>query len=98
MIPYCFARYLHSASVGLNIKRVVVERAFSISGFTLCYVSFSDYYQTRRLDMAKLLILEKKLKINQIAETLNYSSLYSFSKAFKSKYGGSPSRYLDKND
>lgn len=60
--------------------------------------SISDYYQTRRLDMARLLILEKKLKIHQIAETLNYSSLYSFSKAFKSKYGVSPSHYLEKND
>ena len=60
--------------------------------------TISDYYQTRRLDTARLLIIEKKLKINQIAETLNYSSLYSFSKAFKSKYGVSPSHYLDRND
>ena len=55
--------------------------------------TISDYYQTRRLDMAQLLIIENKLKIRQIAETLNYSSLYSFSKAFKNKYGISPSHY-----
>lgn len=60
--------------------------------------TISDYYQNRRLDMAKLLIVERQMKICQIAEALNYSSLYSFSKAFKSKYGVSPSHYLEKND
>lgn len=52
------------------------------------------YYQSRRLDAAKLLISEQRLKINQVAEVLNYSSLYSFSKAFKNRYGVSPKNYL----
>ncbi len=55
--------------------------------------TINAYYQTRRLDIAKLLIAEKKLKLNQIAEKLNYSSLYSFSKAFKQKFGISPKYY-----
>lgn len=56
--------------------------------------TIADYYNTRKLDTARLLINEKKLKITQISEMLNYSSLYSFSKAFKNKYGISPKHYM----
>ncbi len=59
--------------------------------------TLSAYYQSRRLDAAKLLLDEKKLKVNQIAEILGYSSLYSFSKAFKQKYGVSPKNYTKYN-
>ena len=31
----------------------------------------------------------------ELAEKLNYSSLYAFSKAFKNKYGMSPKHYLN---
>ena len=51
------------------------------------------YFQTRRLDAAKLLLNENKLKVNQVADMLKYSSLYSFSKAFKNKYDVSPKHY-----
>lgn len=81
-----------------------LSKLSNVFGFNYSYLSklfktttgrtISDYYQTRRLDAAKLLIFEKKLKINQIAELLNYSSLYSFSKAFKNRYHISPSHYL----
>ena len=33
------------------------------------------------------------LSVTNIAELLNYSSIYAFSKAFKEKYGVSPKRY-----
>ena len=56
--------------------------------------TISDYYHTRRLDAARMLINEKKLRVTQIAEMLNYSSLYSFSTAFKNKFGASPREYL----
>lgn len=50
----------------------------------------SDYFQSRKLDTAKVLILEKKYKITEIATMLGYSSPFSFSKAFKQKFGCSP--------
>ena len=56
-------------------------------------ITISAYYQSRRLDAAKLLMDENKLKVNQIEEMLGYSSLYAFSKAFKQKYGSSPRNY-----
>ena len=55
--------------------------------------TIADYYQTRRHDTAALLIEEKRLSVSKIAEMLRYSSPYSFSKAFKNKYGVSPKSY-----
>lgn len=48
-----------------------------------------EYLSNRKMEIAKVLIAEKKKKIGEIAETLGYN-LYSFSKAFKAKYGTSP--------
>lgn len=48
-----------------------------------------EYYQHRKMEIAKALILEKKKTIGTIAELLGYN-LYSFSKAFKAYYGVSP--------
>ena len=58
--------------------------------------TLSNYYQTRRLDAARLLLNEGELKVNEIADMLKYSSLYAFSKAFKQKYGISPKFYAEK--
>lgn len=49
-----------------------------------------DYFQSRKLETAKVLILENKYKISEISEMLNYSSPFAFSKAFKLKFGISP--------
>lgn len=54
--------------------------------------TLSEYYQNSKLKTAKLLIQEKKLKISQIAELLNYSSVYVFSRAYKNKYGVAPTQ------
>ena len=58
--------------------------------------TISEYYNHRRLETAKALIAEKKKKIGEIADLLNYASPFSFSKAFKTKYGISP-KSLQKN-
>lgn len=55
--------------------------------------SLSSYYRTRRLETARLHIAENLLSITQIAELLRYSSIYTFSRAFKDAYGISPEQY-----
>lgn len=55
--------------------------------------TLSDYYRTRRMDTALLLLQEGRLSVNKIAEMLRYSTPGSFSKAFKKRYGISPGRY-----
>lgn len=51
--------------------------------------TISEYYYHRKMETAKALILEQKKTIGEIAEMLGYN-LYSFSKAFKKRYGISP--------
>ncbi|MBQ3019724.1 MAG: AraC family transcriptional regulator [Clostridia bacterium] len=58
--------------------------------------TISEYYNHRKMETAKALILEKKKKIGEIAEMLGYN-LYSFSKAFKAKYGVSPKIFSKRN-
>lgn len=52
-----------------------------------------SYYHRKRLDAARELIAEGSLKMTEIAEALHYSSLYSFSRAFKENFGISPKQY-----
>ncbi len=52
-----------------------------------------EYYSDKRLFVARNLFDEKKLKGNEIAERLHYASYFSFSKAFKKKFGVSPQEY-----
>lgn len=53
-------------------------------------ITLQEYYLNSKLNAAKQLIKERKLKIGEIAELLNYSSIYVFSHAYKNKYGVSP--------
>ena len=59
--------------------------------------SISDYYRFQRLEVARALIHEDQLKLSEIAEKLRYSSIYSFSKAFKQQYSLSPRAYKKKH-
>ena len=53
----------------------------------------TDYYRRRRLETARLLIEEGGLNITEIASLLRYSSIYTFSRAFKEYFNLSPSQY-----
>lgn len=59
--------------------------------------SISNYYHKRKLETARLLLLENRLKVTEIAEMLNYSSSYAFSKAFTKHFGISPRNYRINN-
>jgi AraC-like DNA-binding protein len=60
--------------------------------------SLLSYYQRKKLDVARLLILERKLTVTEISEMLNYSSVYALSKAFTKQYGMSPRAYQTSNN
>lgn len=51
-----------------------------------------NYYRGKRLKTARLLLVEGKLSVTEISALLNYSSVYAFSRAFKDKYGVSPTK------
>ena len=52
-----------------------------------------DYYRERKLQAAKRMLSEKGRSVTRVAEMLNYSSVYAFSRAFKAEYGISPNQY-----
>ena len=55
--------------------------------------TLNSYYKTKRMDAARMLLAESKMTISKVAEIMNYSSVYAFSKAFKEHFGMSPSHY-----
>ena len=59
----------------------------SVTGNTL-----QEYLRDRKLERAKLLIREG-MPLREIAELLQYSSIYTFSRAFRDRYGISPGAY-----
>jgi YesN/AraC family two-component response regulator len=60
--------------------------------------TLSAYFQKRRLETAAGLLSENDLSITQIAQMLQYSSVYAFSKAFRTYYGVSPREYRGKQE
>lgn len=72
----------------------------SLLNYNLSYIStlfkkttggtLNDYFRRKKLSTAKLLLKENRLKISEISALLGYSSVYSFSKAFKTEYGVPP--------
>ncbi|MBQ9770115.1 MAG: helix-turn-helix domain-containing protein [Clostridia bacterium] len=55
--------------------------------------SLINCYTSRRAEAAKALRNEELLSFAEIAEILKYSSIYSFSRAFKNYFGITPSAY-----
>lgn len=60
--------------------------------------SLFGYYHKKKLEIAAILLAENKLKISEISERLNYSSVYAFSKAFTKHFGCAPSHYRREQD
>ncbi len=56
--------------------------------------SFSDYLKEYRIDKAKKLLVNNKLKIYEIAEKVGYSDPKYFCKVFKESTGMSPKEYM----
>jgi AraC-like DNA-binding protein len=54
---------------------------------TLC-----EYFRNRKLETARLLILKKSKSITEISDLLGYSSPFTFSRAYKKRYGYPPAK------
>jgi len=57
-------------------------------------ITIKRYYSQRRLEKAAEMLNSNECNVTQAAEKLNFSSVHSFSKAFKSYFGVAPSKYL----
>ena len=83
----------------LNLNEMARDMGYNYSYLSALFrktttVSLSYYYRVKRLETARLLLAENKKSISQVADLMNYSSIYAFSKSFKEHYGISPRKYL----
>ena len=58
-------------------------------------ISLFHYYNNVRFDKA-LKMLNEGSNVTEVAEKLNYTSIYTFSRAFRNKFGVSPTHYQKK--
>ena len=56
-------------------------------------MTVSSYYRGQRLELAREMLREGSMNVGEVAARLGYSSLYSFSRSFKEKFGISPKQY-----
>lgn len=61
-------------------------------------MSIRDYIMRCKIETAKELLQTSDLTVTQIAETLHYQSIHSFSKSFKKVTGVSPLEYVRRNN
>ena len=53
-----------------------------------------EYYSSLKIEEAKKLLREKNYSVTQISDMLGYSSVHTFSRAFKQAAGFSPTAYM----
>lgn len=75
----------------------------SVTGYSYGYLSalfkrttgttLSSYFHTRRLEEVRTLLAQTVRTVTDIADALNYASVYALSRAFREQYGISPREY-----
>ena len=81
-----------------NLNEVASAMGYNYSYISTLFhkttgMTLNNYFKQKRMDTAKLLLSDSKMSISEIARTMNYSSVYAFSKAFKEHFGSSPGHY-----
>ena len=86
-----------------NVSLSDISKKFFIGKTQLCKIFDEylgegpiEYYSRLRMVEAKRLLREEKLSVSRISDTLGYSSIHNFSRAFKKATGMSPSEYKKK--
>jgi AraC-like DNA-binding protein len=98
-ICYQIMGYIHTHIYSItSLQEIAQELCYDYTYLSKLFTkttsrTISDYYHFHRLETACMLLRENRLNLTQISEKLNYSSLYSFSKAFKKQYSISPTTY-----
>lgn len=94
--------YLSSDYSDSNITVISASERFGVSEAYLSKLfrefagtSFAAYLEKLRIDAAKLLLINDKLKMQQISEQVGYNSVESFRRAFKRITGVAPSEYKE---
>ena len=93
---YIDKNYAASLNIANASKMAGINRAYFCKYFkAITKLTFKDYLINARLKIARELLKNKKLKINDVAEQIGYSPKY-FSETFKKSYGISPKRFMSR--
>lgn len=96
ILCYQIMNYINTQLTTINsLKEIADELSYNYSYLsdvfkTTTGISIQNYFLTAKLKLANDLLQNENLSVTEIAEKLNFSSIYSFSRAFKNKYGYSP--------
>lgn len=85
----------------LTLKELAsIADDFDYSYNYLCHIfkqemgtSIGDYYNKKRFDVAVSWLTTTDMSVTDIADKLNYQTIHAFSRAFKKRFGMSPSQY-----
>lgn len=98
VIRYINFNYMHDTKISdiadmFNLNRMYLSRIFKEK----MDMSIQEYLIYRRLHEAKKL-LNKGYNVNETSQMVGYTDYFSFSKAFKKRYGTPPSKYKNKTN
>lgn len=100
-IKQCMDYITTHAAEGISVQRVAewagVNRTYFSSLFSRQIGMTPIMYITKiRMDRAMRMLVDTGTSVTDIAQALGYPSLYSFTRAFKNRFGLSPTQYRNK--
>lgn len=91
---YIDQHYFEEIKISMFTDKYYLSREYLMKLFKQEYqMGIHEYVQQLRMDKAKILLNEERLKIQEISEMLGYKDKNYFSKAFRNYYQLSPSEY-----
>ena len=94
---YIDANYRQIITLDMLEKQFYANKFTLMRNFKKAYrVNIINYYRARRLEYAKRALRGGSLTVGALAEQLNFTDIYSFSRFFKQQTGMSPSEYREK--
>jgi AraC-like DNA-binding protein/ligand-binding sensor protein len=94
------AKEFIEAHQGEELRLTTVARAVNTSPFYFCKMfkkatglNFTDYVSRLRIEKAKNLLLNRNLRVSEIAYEVGFQSLTHFNRVFKKVLGMAPTRY-----
>jgi len=105
LLCYQIMNYIDTHLTSINsLKELADEFSYNYSYLSDVFKtttgrSIKNYFSSAKLKLAKNLLEKEDLTITEIAERVNFSSIYTFSRAFKNMFGYSPEKVKkDKNN
>ena len=91
---YVDAHYMENLTLANLADRFFMSYSYLSKSFhTSFHMPFQQYLLMLRMEHALELLKDPSLSIQQIAAGVGYENAFNFSRAFKSRYGVSPSHF-----